>query len=214
LNTLTIKSKYPVPIIDELLDELSGACWFSKLDLRAGYHLIRMAPGEEFKNAFQTHQIGMAFGLTGAPATFMSAMHDTLKEFLRKFVLAFFDDILIYNSSYPEHLEHIALVLAKLQVDHWQVKHFKCGFAQQQIGYLGHVISTTGVFTDQSKLATIRGWPSVVSVTELRSFIGISGCYRKFVRQYGVIAKPLTILLRKGVLFVWTDETECGFQTL
>jgi hypothetical protein len=216
LNALTIKSKYPVPIIDELLDELAGACWFSKLDLRAGYHQIRLAPGEEFKTAFATHHgqfefTVMAFGLTGAPATFLSAMNDTLKDYLCKFVLVFFDDILIYSTSYDDHLKHISLVLQRLQEHRWQVKMSKCEFAQPSIAYLGHVISAAGVSTDQSKIATVRDWPSPTSFKELRIFLGLSGYYRKFVKNYGVIAKPLTNLLRKGVLFVWTNEIEQSF---
>ncbi|KAK1608406.1 hypothetical protein QYE76_032079 [Lolium multiflorum] len=219
LNALTIKSRYPVPVIDELLDELAGASWFSKLDLRAGYHQIRMAPGEEYKTSFQTHHgqfefTVMAFGLTGAPATFLSAMNDTLSDYLRKFVLVFFDDILIYSTSYTEHLHHITLVLQRLQDHHWQVKMSKCEFAQQSIAYLGHIISAAGVATDQSKIDTVRDWPVPTNVKELRSFLGLSGYYRKFVKNYGIISKTLTNLLRKGVPYVWTTETDTAFQSL
>lgn len=178
-NALTIKSKYPVPVIDELLDELAGATWFSKLDLRAGYHLIRLTPGEEYKTAFQTHHGHfefkvMAFGLTGAPATFLSAMNATLAPFLRKFVLVFFDDILIYSHSLDEHLQHIELVLQQLRDHRWQVKLSKCAFAQQSIAYLGHIISAAGVATDASKIATVRDWPAPTCVKALRSFLGLS----------------------------------------
>lgn len=122
LNAITIKTKYPVPIIDEFLDELAKASWFSSLDLRAGFHQIRLKKGEEFKTAFQTH-FGqfefrvMAFGLTGAPGTFQEAMNSTLAPYLRKFVLVFFDDILIYSASYEEHLVHIRLVFELLVKD-------------------------------------------------------------------------------------------------
>jgi hypothetical protein len=157
LNALTEKGKYPVPVIDELLDELAGARWFSKLDLRAGYHQIRLAPGEEFKTAFQTHQgyyefRVMAFGLTGAPATFQHAMNASLAPVLRKFALVFFDDILIYSTTYDQHLVHIRAVLEILKKGKWQVKASKCAFAQQKIAYLGHVISGEGVSTDSSKI--------------------------------------------------------------
>jgi hypothetical protein len=216
LNALTIKSKYHVPIIDELLDELVGSSCFSKLDLRAGYHQIRLAPGEEYKTTFQTHHgqfefTMMAFGLIGAPATFLSAMNDTLKDFLRKFVLVFFDDILIYSKNYQEHIQHIALVLKRLQDHHWQVKKSKCAFAQQTIAYLGHLISAAGVSTDPEKIHTIREWPVPTTAKELRSFLGLSGYYKKFVKHYGIIAKPLTNLLRKGELFVWRPTTEIAF---
>jgi hypothetical protein len=156
----------------------------------------------------------MAFGLTGAPATFLSAMNDTLSDYLRKFVLVFFDDILIYSSSYEDHLQHIALVLRRLQENHWQVKMSKCAFAQPSIAYLGHIISAEGVATDQAKIDTMRDWPVPTNVKELRSFLGLSGYYRKFVKHYGILANPLTNLQRKGVLYTWTSETEYAFQQL
>jgi hypothetical protein len=144
LNALTVKSKYPVPIIDELFDELHGASWFTSLDLRAGFHQILMQPGEEFKTAFQTH-IGhfefrvMAFGLIGTPGTFQKAMNTTLQPLLR--VLVFFDDILVYSSSLEEHVKHLHQVFQLLQADQWKVKLSKCSFAPNQVSYLGHVIS-------------------------------------------------------------------------
>ena len=123
LNTIIVKAKYPVPVIEELLDELTHAPWFSCLDLTAGYHQIRLKSGEEFKTAFQTHTGHyefrvMASGLTGAPATFLKAMYTTLSPLLRKYVLVFFDDILIYSHSYEEHVEHLRLVFQMLQQDH------------------------------------------------------------------------------------------------
>lgn len=139
------------------MDELTHASWFSCLDLAAGYHQIRLKSGEEFKTAFQTH-IGqyefmvMAFGLAGAPSTFLKAMNTTLDPLLRKCVLVFFDDILIYSRSYEEHLEHIRLVLQLLQKDQWQVKISKCTFARRQLRYLGHIISATDVATDPDKI--------------------------------------------------------------
>jgi hypothetical protein len=124
---MTVVSKYHVPIIEELLDELAGARWFSKLDLRAGYHQIRLAPGEEFKTAFQTHSGHweykvMPFGLAGAPATFLDAMNTTLRPLLRKCVVVFFDDILVYSNSLADHMIHPKSVLQLLRQDSWQVK--------------------------------------------------------------------------------------------
>lgn len=153
LNAITVKGKYPMPVIDELLDELGGTTWFSKLDLRSGFHQILLKPGEEFKTAFQTH-FGhfefrvMPFGLTGAPGTLQDAMNSTLAPFLRKFMLAFFDDILIFSKSYEEHIKHLEQVFQQLQIHDWKIKLSKCDFAQQSIAYLGHVISGAGVATD------------------------------------------------------------------
>jgi len=187
--------------------------------LRAGYHQIRLAPGEEFKTAFQTHSGHyefrvMAFGLTGAPATFQAAMNASLEPFLRKFVLVFFDDILIYSPDYESNLCHVRSVLEILARDQWRVKLSKCAFAQEQISYLGHVISGAGVSTDESKISTVRNWPRPSSLKEVRGFLGLTGYYRKFIRHYAVISQPLTALLKKGTLFIWTDSTETAFQTL
>jgi hypothetical protein len=219
LNAITIKGKYPVPIIDEFLDELSQASWFTCLDLRAGFHQIRIRVGEEYKTTFQTH-CGhfefkvMAFGLTGAPGTFQEAMNSTLSPYLRKFVLVFFYDILIYSKTYEDHVQHICLVLELLDKDQWKVKFSKCTFAQREIAYLGHVISEAGVGTDPSKIAAIAHWPSPTNTKELRSFLGLAGYYRKFVRHFGVISKPLTELLKKHTLFVWTPAHEKSFVAL
>ena len=156
----------------------------------------------------------MAFGLSGAPATFQKAMNSTLAPLLRKCVLVFFDDILIYSSSYEEHLEHIQQVLQLLQKDQWKVKLSKCAFAQRKVTYLGHVISAQGVATDPSKVTAVLNWPVPENVKELRGFLGLAGYYRKFIRHFGIIAKPLTELLKKGALYIWTSDHQVAFQTL
>nr|ABA96448.2 retrotransposon protein, putative, unclassified, expressed [Oryza sativa Japonica Group]BAG99806.1 unnamed protein product [Oryza sativa Japonica Group] len=219
LNAITVKTKYPVPVIEELLDELTGAQWFTKLDLWSGYHQIRMAAGEEYKTAFQTHSGHyeykvMSFGLTGAPATFLKAMNDTLKSVLRKFVLVFFDDILIYSKDFSSHLDHIRQVLQLLKEHQWRVKISKCSFAQQQLSYLGHIIGVHGVSTDPSKIQDVLDWAVPVSVKKLRGFLGLAGYYRKFVKNFGIISKPLTQMLRKGIPYVWSHEADKAFNTL
>jgi hypothetical protein len=156
----------------------------------------------------------MAFGLTGAPATFQHAMNASLAEVLRKFAVVFFDDILIYSPSYTEHLQHLAVVLSILQRDQWQVKFSKCVFAQQQVAYLGHVVSAQGVATDSSKIESIRTWTAPTNLKELRGFLGLTGYYRKFIKNYAVISQPLTALLKKGVVFMWTSLAESAFLVL
>jgi hypothetical protein len=156
----------------------------------------------------------MPFGVTGGPGTFQSAMNATLAPLLRKCVLVFLDDILVYSATLEDHLSHLEAVLQLLDQDGWKVKPSKCSFAQPSIAYLGHVISAAGVATDPSKISAIQSWPTPTAVKELRSFLGLSGYYRKFVRHYGIISKPLTNLLIKNVLFVWTSEAEQSFQAL
>ncbi|WVZ90409.1 hypothetical protein U9M48_036715 [Paspalum notatum var. saurae] len=219
LNALIVKTQYPVPVIDELLDELGQASWFSSLDLRAGYHQVLLQAGEEFKTAFQTHSGHyefrvMAFGLSGAPATFQGAMNATLAPVLRKCVLVFFDDILIYSKTLEEHVSHLRLVLELLHNDQWKVKLSKCTFMQNKLTYLGHVISAQGVGTDPAKIEAILSWPTPTNVKELRSFLGLAGYYRKFVKHFGVISQPLNELLKKNTLFVWTFDHDVAFREL
>lgn len=141
-------------------------------------------------------------------------MNSTLAPLLRKCVLVFFDDILVYSPSLEEHLCHLRLVLELLAKDKWQVKLSKCSFAQQQLAYLGHIISGKGVATDPAKISAIVQWPVPSFVKELRSFLGLAGYYRKFVKHFAVLAKPLTSLLKKQVLFVWTQDHDTAFQLL
>jgi hypothetical protein len=216
LNALAMKSMYHVPIVDELLDELSGASWFSTLDLRAGFHQILLQPGEEHKTAFQTHMGHfefrvMTFGLTGAPTTFQRAMNTTLVPLLRKCALVFFDDILVYSPSLESHLQQVFALLA---TDQWKIKRSKCSFAQNRVAYLGHVISSQGVSTDHSKIEAISAWPMPTNTKELRSFLGLAGYYMEFVRHFRIISQPLTYFLKKGILFIWTNDHQEAFDAL
>ena len=218
LNSLTIKNSFPLPIIEEILDELAGTKFFTKLDMTAEYHQIRMAASDEFKTAFKTHHGHfqfkvMPFGLTNAPATFQCVMNEILQPFLREFVLVFLDDILIYSPSMTSHLTHLRAVLQQLRKHQFYLKSSKCSFAQTQIDYLGHVISQEGVSTDPSKTAAMLSWPQPTTITELRGFLGLTGYYRRFVQNYGIIAKPLTQLLKKKQ-FLWTAAATEAFQAL
>lgn len=208
-----------MPIIDELLDELAGSTWFTSLDLRAGYHQIRMKPEDEAKTAFKTHQGHyewrvMAYGLTSAPATFQNTMNTILAPLLRRGVLVFIDDILVYSKTLEAHQQLLHQVLEILKQHHLKVKLSKCRFAQRSLMYLGHVISAAGVSTDEKNISAMRKWPRPSNIKEVRGFLGLAGYYRKFVHGFGLISKPLTMLLKKHTVFVWTEDTEAAFQHL
>lgn len=216
---MTLKNRYPLPIIDELLDELSGAAWFTSLDLRSGYHQIRMAVGEEFKTAFQTHQGHyefrvMPYGLTGAPATFQNAMNTIFQHLLRRCVLVFIDDILIYSNTLEEHQKHLEEVFQLLAKHQLKVKQSKCAFAQQKLKYLGHIISVDGVATDPKSIEAVRNWPTPANAQDVRKFLGLAGYYRKFVQNFGLISRVLNDLLKKNEIFVWTQAHQMAFESL
>ena len=187
--------------------------------MSAGYHQIRLAEGEEFKTAFQTHSGHfefkvVSFGLASAPTTFIGAVTTTLKHVNCVCVVSFFDDMLVFSVSLEDHAIHLRQVLGLLRKDSWKAKMSKCVFGQQQISYLGHVISSQGVSTDPTKITEVANWTAPTCTKEVRSFLGLAGYYRRFVRNFGVIARPLFNLLKKGVPFVWTDTTETTFQVL
>ncbi|OMO73136.1 reverse transcriptase [Corchorus capsularis] len=218
LNAATIKDRFPLPTVYELIDELHGAKVFSKLDLRAGYHQIRVASEDVHKTAFRTVDghyefLVMPFGLTNAPSTFQAIMNEVFRPYLRQFVLVFFDDILVYSSSMEVHLEHLSIVLNLLAHHHFYAKLSKCTFGQTSIDYLGHMIGEQGVHVDPSKISAVTAWPIPTNLKTLRGFLGLTGYYRKFVKNYAHITAPLTNLLRKDS-FQWSDETEASFQAL
>lgn len=219
LNAYTVKNKFPLPIIEELFEELQGAKWFTTLDLRSGFHQILVKEEDQHKTAFQTH-LGhyeykvMPYGLTGAPATFQATMNHILAPLIRKCVVVFIDDILIYSKTPEERVQHVQQVFQLLREHQFKVRLTKCAFAKQQLVYLGHVISGEGVSTDPSKISVVKKWPTPSNVKELRGFLGLAGYYRRFVRNFGVIARPLTELLKKGQQFIWTPVTEQAFQLL
>lgn len=206
LNEHTIKDKFPIPVVKELLEELNGAQFFSKLDLRAGYHQVRVHPDDIHKTAFRTHHghfeflVIMPFGLTNATATFQSLMNEVLHKFLRTCVLVFFDDILIYSKSwFRTSATPRSCFVSTLHDNNLKVKSSKCAFATTSVQYLVHVIPTAGVAVDSDKVQTVKSWPQPASARGLHGLIRLAGYYRRFIKNFGSIAAPLTALLKKRV---------------
>uniref|UniRef100_A0A2N9HRA9 RNA-directed DNA polymerase n=1 Tax=Fagus sylvatica TaxID=28930 RepID=A0A2N9HRA9_FAGSY len=219
LNRVTIKNKYPLPRIDDLFDQLQGAQVFSKIDLRLGYHQLKIKSEDIPKTAFRTRYghyefLVMPFGLTNAPAVFMDLMNRVFHEYLDRFVIVFIDDILVYSKSLEEHEDHLRIVLQILRDKKLYAKLKKCEFWLNQVVFLGHVISKDGITVDPSKIEAVVSWDRPTNVSEVRSFLGLAGYYRRFVEGFSRIAAPLTHLTRKNAKFEWKEECEKSFQEL
>jgi hypothetical protein len=219
LNEVTIKNKYPLPRIDDLFDQLKGAKYFSKIDLRSGYFQLKIRESDIPKTAFVTRYgqfefTVMSFGLTNAPAYFMNLMNKVFMDELDKFVVVFIDDILIYSKSMQEHEQHLRVVLEKLRAHKLYAKFSKCEFWLERVAFLGHILTAEGVAVDPEKVEAVSNWQRPTNVSEIRSFLGLAGYYRRFIEGFSKIARPMTELLKKEKKFAWTENCERSFQEL
>ncbi|GKE37902.1 putative reverse transcriptase domain-containing protein, partial [Tanacetum coccineum] len=219
LNKLTVKNRYPLPRIDDLFDQLQGSSVYSKIDLRSGYHQLRVREEDIPKTAFRTRyghyefQV-MPFSLTNTPAVFIDLKNRVCKPYLDKFVIVFIDDILIYSKNKQEYEEHLKLILELLKKEELYAKFSKCEFWIPKVQFLGHVIDSEGIYVDPAKIKSIKDWASSKSPTEIHQFLGLAGYYRRFIEGFSKIAKPMTKLTQKKVKFEWGDKQEAAFQLL
>ncbi|XP_020692917.1 uncharacterized protein LOC110107098 [Dendrobium catenatum] len=201
INKITTKFRFPVPRIEDMLDKLTGSRVFSKLDLRSGYHQIRIRFGDEWKTPFKTKQglfewRVMPFGLCNALATFMRLMNEVLKEHLNRFCVVYFNDILIYSPSFEDHIRHLTKVLQTLREHQLYLNLSKCEFATAQVYFLGFIVSAEGVATGPRKISAIRDWPIPRTMFDVRSFHGLANFYRRFIKGFSIIMAPITDCLK------------------
>ncbi|KAH0748617.1 hypothetical protein KY290_027849 [Solanum tuberosum] len=219
LNRVTIKNKYPLPRIDNLFYQLQGATCFSKINLRLGYHQLRVRECDIPKTTFRTRYghyefLVMSFGLTNLPATFMDLMNRVFKPYLYMFVIVFIDDILIYSRNDEDHASHLRIVLQTLKDRELYAKFSKCEFWLESVAFLGHIMSRERIKIDTQKIEAVQNWPRPTSPTDIKSFLGLAGYYRRFVEGFSSIISPLTKLTQKIVKFQWSEACEKSFQEL
>ncbi|KAJ0874305.1 putative nucleotidyltransferase, Ribonuclease H [Helianthus annuus] len=219
LNKVTIKNRYPLPCIDDLFDQLQGSSFYSKIDLRSGYHQVRVGEEDFPKTAFRTGYghyefLVMPFGSTNAPAVFMDLMNCVCKPYLDDFVIVFMDDILIYSKSKEDHERHQRLILELLRKEQLYAKFSKCDFWIREVHFLGHIVNELGIHVDPAKIDAIRNWTAPKNPSEVRQFLGLAGYYRLFIQDFSKIAQPLTSLTQKNVAYFWGTKQEDAFQLL
>jgi hypothetical protein len=219
LNEVTIKNKYPLPRIEDLFDQMKGAIVFLKIDLRSGYHQLKIRESDIPKSAFHTRYglyeyTVMSFGLINAPAYFMYLMNKVFMEYLDKFVVVFIDDILIFSKTEEEHERHLRMVLEKLRSNQLYAKFSKCEFWLTEVAILGHVISARGISVDPSKVKDVLNWMPSMNALEIQSFLGLASYYHRIIKDFSKIAKPMTRLLEKNKDFDWMEECQVSFEEL
>ncbi|RVW75504.1 Transposon Ty3-I Gag-Pol polyprotein [Vitis vinifera] len=218
INKITIKYRFPIPRLDDMLDMMVGSVIFSKIDLRSGYHQIRIRPGDEWKTSFKTKDglyewLVMPFGLTNAPSTFMRIMTQVLKPFIGRFVVVYFDDILIYSRSCKDHEEHLKQVMRTLRAEKFYINLKKCTFMSPSVVFLGFVVSSKSVETDPEKIKAIVDWRVPTNIHEVRSFHGMATFYRRFIQNFSSIMAPITECMKPG-LFIWTKAANKAFEEI
>lgn len=220
LNSITVKNRYPLPLMTTAFEILQGATIFTKLDLRSAYHLVRIRQGDEWKTAFNTptghyeYQV-MPFGLANAPAVFQSFINDVLREMLNIFVFVYLDDILIFSHNPEEHVIHVRKVLIELLKHGLFVKLEKSEFHVSSVSFLGFIVSKGSLQMDPSKTRAVLDWPQPTSIKEVQRFLGFANFYRRFIRNFSSIAEPLTSLTKKAnTPFTWNDKASTAFNTL
>jgi hypothetical protein len=219
LSAVTIKNKYPLPCIDILFDQLARAQVFSKIDLRFGYHQIKICAEDIPNTAFTTRYglfeyLVMSFGLMNALAHFMYLMNSVFMLELDKFVVVFIDNILIYSRSMEEHEEHLWIVLQRLQDHQLYAKFSKCEFWIKEVPFLGHVVSPKGITVDPGKVKEVLEWKPPTTVSEVQSFLRLAAYYRRFIPNFSKISKPITGLLKKGNKYLWSEASDEAFKHL
>ncbi|XP_074376843.1 uncharacterized protein LOC141718357 [Apium graveolens] len=218
VNNITIKYRFPMPRLEDMLDELHGATIFSKIDLRSGYHQMWIREGDEWKTAFKTKQglyewMVMPFGLCNAPSCFMRLMNEVLRPLLNKFIVVYLDDILVYSRDKFEHMHHLRLLFEKLRDQKLFGKLEKCSFMVSRISFLGYIISDCGIQVDPEKVIAISSWVVPQTVHEVRSFHGLASFYRRFIKNFSSITAPITELLKKGE-FEWSNQAQKAFDEI
>jgi hypothetical protein len=219
LNEVTIKNKYPLSRIKDLFDQMKGASVYSKIDLRSGYHQFKIRESDIPKTAFCTRYglyeyTVMSFGLTNAPTYFMYLMNKVFMQYLDKFIVVFIDGILIFSKTEEEHENHLRMVLEKLRSNQLYAKFSKCEFWLTEVVFLGHIISAGGISVDPSKVNDVLNWMPPTNASEIWSFLRLAGYYRRFIKDFSKIAKPVTRLLEKNKDFDWTEECQVSFEEL
>ncbi|KAL0168811.1 hypothetical protein M9458_037033, partial [Cirrhinus mrigala] len=220
LNEVTIKYRYPLPLVPPALEQLRSARYYTKLDLRSAYNLIRIRKGDEWKTAFSTtsghyeYRV-MPFGLVNSPSYFQAFVNDVFRDMLNRWVIVYMDDILVYSNSYAEHVQHVRSVLQRLVQHKLYAKEEKCQFHQQSIAFLGYIISPEGVAMDETKVRAVQNWPQPRTLKELQRFLGFSNFYRRFIRNFSSVAAPLTAMVKKGeTRLTWSPDALSAFHEL
>ncbi len=220
LNDLTVKFRYPLPLVPAALEQLRTAKYFTKLDLRSAYNLIRIREGDEWKTAFSTtsghyEYLVMPFGLVNSPSVFQAFINDVFRDMLNRWVIVYIDDILIYSDSYEDHVKQVRAVLQRLLAHQLYAKLEKCEFNLTSVSFLGYVISSGGVTMEDQKVQAVIDWPQPVTVKELQRFLGFANFYRRFIRNFSTVAAPMTAMLKKGRQHLkWTPAAIAAFQKL